>query len=382
MNGKQRLVIFVACLILGCLLVATKAASIGTSNSPKGSFSVTEANPLSWLFGSQFSIILPGKALQPGAYVEYNSNPYVDCGVCDIALTSSVDSYRIKVFNPNGNLIFDQLFQTNLLKCGKYGNLYFPWQIPAGAAPGRYRITSEVAVARPYGQNCIVDQDEGYFTVEGGPQCSDFSMTTLYCKDENTLCTKPSGSCSFACKQCDIMYGRGFKCHPDVQACKKTEVCGDGICDDFESATNCASDCTKCGDTFCTGGETALNCPDDCSVCGDGICNSGRENEWNCAKDCKKDAPIQVTIGGGNRGLWGAVSDFLFGPPAEEGTSQLGFLTGPGGVIGIVAFVLIAIGLFFLLTGRPRQGLVLMALGIGLLATSWITASLGWFGVK
>jgi len=68
-------------------------------------------------------------------------------------------------------------------------------------------------------------------------------------------------------------------------------VCGNGLCETGEDATNCPADCappgtTVCGNGICEPGEDATSCPADCApVCGDGICGPG-EDSTNCPADC------------------------------------------------------------------------------------------------
>jgi hypothetical protein len=63
--------------------------------------------------------------------------------------------------------------------------------------------------------------------------------------------------------------------------------CGDGACNDSETAVNCSADCAdSCGDTYCTGSENASTCPGDCSAsCGDTYCTH-TETCSSCVGDC------------------------------------------------------------------------------------------------
>lgn len=68
-------------------------------------------------------------------------------------------------------------------------------------------------------------------------------------------------------------------------------ICGDGYCEDGETALSCPADCRTgavCGDGVCNGSENRASCATDCPIdpfCGDGVCN-GAENLANCAEDC------------------------------------------------------------------------------------------------
>jgi hypothetical protein len=62
--------------------------------------------------------------------------------------------------------------------------------------------------------------------------------------------------------------------------------CGDGTCrSTFESASSCVQDCGYCGDGTCYGGEDANWCIADCGWCGDGTC-AGNEDVYSCGADC------------------------------------------------------------------------------------------------
>lgn len=69
-----------------------------------------------------------------------------------------------------------------------------------------------------------------------------------------------------------------------------TGSCGDGTCDADETAASCPADCATdtCGNGTCDGDETAESCPDDCdepATCGNGTCDDG-ETAVNCPADC------------------------------------------------------------------------------------------------
>lgn len=244
-------------------------------------------NFFSDIFDAIFAIVQPSVNVQPGTVVGFDSHEYMDCGLCDVyRYPTSIDGYRIKVFNSAGNLVADQFFQNGVgsthMSCGNYANFYYQYTVPSGAATGNWRITLEVAVSPiwPALPECIVAQDEGTFTV--GTSCANKDTTVEYCVDVNTRYYKPAGTCSVQYTNCDDVYGQGFKCQDGK--CQQVEVCGDSICDDFENPYNCYVDCGSCGDTLCTGPETYQNCPQDCYYCGDGVCNAGEA--LGCGADC------------------------------------------------------------------------------------------------
>lgn len=70
---------------------------------------------------------------------------------------------------------------------------------------------------------------------------------------------------------------------PSVDATPSS--CGDGACDDDETADTCPLDCI-CGDGVCKGTETAQSCQADCpAVCGDKACTPP-EDSAKCPEDC------------------------------------------------------------------------------------------------
>ena len=72
----------------------------------------------------------------------------------------------------------------------------------------------------------------------------------------------------------------------------RSAVCGNGVCEEPESALQCDRDCGAgrvCGNGLCETGETAATCETDCfgfvAICGNGICE-GTETATTCAADC------------------------------------------------------------------------------------------------
>lgn len=237
---------------------------------------------------NNFAVIQPNINVQPGDTVQFDAREYMDCGICDLArYQATIDGYRIKVFNNYGNLIDDNFFYNEPnqpwgLRCGEYSNIAYQYTVPESAQEGTWRIELEVAISPvwPPDPECIVAQDEGTFTV--GTSCANKDQELRYCIDENTQYYKPAGSCVATYTNCDDIYGNGYKCQDTV--CKLVEICGDGICDDFENSQNCYEDCGYCGDKRCNGPETAETCPEDCYACGDGTCLESEK--MYCGQDC------------------------------------------------------------------------------------------------
>jgi len=73
-----------------------------------------------------------------------------------------------------------------------------------------------------------------------------------------------------------------------------SKICGDGICDEDETKSNCCIDCGcpsgyECRDNVCVTTTTILPTTSTIfqpSECGNNICDEG-ENCYNCPKDCK-----------------------------------------------------------------------------------------------
>src|SRR3989344_2323300 len=92
---------------------------------------------------------------------------------------------------------------------------------------------------------------------------------------------------------CDVQGGEKnpdslYYCPDD---CGAAEDCGNGICDEDETADSCPEDCQAsgyCGDGTCDENENNETCPDDCGVqpvCGNGVCEEG-EDLYSCEADC------------------------------------------------------------------------------------------------
>jgi len=71
--------------------------------------------------------------------------------------------------------------------------------------------------------------------------------------------------------------------------------CGDGTCDNGESACSCPDDCPgSCGDGCCHPAESCASCPQDCLIgCGDRCCAAGEESS-TCPNDCATLADIAL----------------------------------------------------------------------------------------
>jgi len=236
----------------------------------------------------QAAFIQPSDNVSPGDTVQFDSYLYMDCGVCGVPFNVQLDGYTIKVFQPNGNggfnMVEEEQYYVDNLYCGDYGNVGYYYTVPNDATPGLWKIEVEIASNyNPYQPGCIVAQDEGYFTV--GQTCDDYAEEVRFCSDDNQVSLyKPANSCNYESIECS-RYGAGYKCNDVTGNCELMEVCGDGVCDDFESHSNCYVDCGFCGDHFCDEGyENKDTCPEDCSICGDGECY-GSEVYW-CGADC------------------------------------------------------------------------------------------------
>lgn len=89
----------------------------------------------------------------------------------------------------------------------------------------------------------------------------------------------------FTDQDCDN-YVDIYENYPELEGA----LCGDGICNGWETYLNCESDCRR-GDNTCPNGtcefwETVATCPEDCpGYCGDGLCWPG-ESLGNCPEDC------------------------------------------------------------------------------------------------
>ena len=103
----------------------------------------------------------------------------------------------------------------------------------------------------------------------------------------------------------DCSCGDGV-CAPDeVGTCANDCLvsCGNAKCDPWETPKSCAADCAGCGDGWCAGAESAVSCPADCAgrcadaalysdlyrICGDGVCaDSGCQDPETC-RSCPQD---------------------------------------------------------------------------------------------
>ena len=184
----------------------------------------------------------------------------------------------------------------------------------AGAKPTCYPSTDTSGNACHYNVTSCVPTC-GNNTVEAGEQCDGTNLNGATCAalgysggtPSCTLCKLTSIGCTSVCgnnkaegdEQCDgpdlngvtcqsLGYSHGTNpgcttgaggCKFDVLACS----CGDGVCGQGETATNCPGDC-HCGDGTCNAGqgETFATCPGDCPAsCTDGFLN-GAETGTDC----------------------------------------------------------------------------------------------------
>lgn len=261
-----------------------------------GQYFIGTANLASFLHSAGIITDIGGGSCSPGSQIAFDSHPYLNCGSCDQArYSTTIKGYVIKVFNPTGNMVQESNLpagtgSTNLL-CNQYANIYYPYTVPLDAQSGTWRITLEMAVppSNPFGGygDCVVALDQGTWTV--GSTCPNYASLEKYCYSENVAHYKPANSCKTTDVICSEQFGAGYRCDYSTGGCAKIEICGDGICDDYENQKGgsfyCYKDCGRCGDNICsTPDETPTNCPSDCSSCGDGKCDS--REELYCPKDC------------------------------------------------------------------------------------------------
>jgi len=84
-----------------------------------------------------------------------------------------------------------------------------------------------------------------------------------------------------------------FYCSSNQPVSGGAVVCGDGLCDGYETTANCPADCAAgaaaaCGNGTCEVSETNTSCPADCTIttCGNGTCDAATETTANCPADC------------------------------------------------------------------------------------------------
>ncbi len=136
------------------------------------------------------------------------------------------------------------------------------------------------------------------------PKCAGLITCAKACKDESCRdnCGKAIGEdravfgLLFAMTTC----GTEKKC---LEAEVTSPVCGDGKCDEGETAASCAKDCGKtgpvCGNESCEEGETPSTCPQDCkpaAKCGNEKCEAG-ESYTTCPTDCQCKADSECGEG-------------------------------------------------------------------------------------
>ncbi len=141
----------------------------------------------------------------------------------------------------------------------------------------------------PLGESCINPADDaGLLACQTGLFCDVTGGNTATCskkKGEGEPCDTYANQCAdgLACTHVDP----GDVCQPlvvDHAYCLGSLRCGDGLCQDDETATSCPQDCQgsgPCGDGICQQGEAEI-CLEDC--CGDGYCEEVEATM--CPQDC------------------------------------------------------------------------------------------------
>jgi hypothetical protein len=103
-------------------------------------------------------------------------------------------------------------------------------------------------------------------------------------------------SCSGETNCCWYSGDLGDSCYYSTSGCDvvETEWCGDGICNNSETASSCYSDCAAtetedyCGDGICSTTESTTSCPSDCAV--SVSCISNTYNSFTNSSDCSYSA--------------------------------------------------------------------------------------------
>ena len=135
--------------------------------------------------------------------------------------------------------------------------------------------------------NCIVDC--------GGPD-DPIGCVQAKCPSELKACADAPdctkllnclSSCSTASETCFDKCFEGFTEQSLPKAFLALSQCGE---------KNCSGGSGGCGNGICEDGETPTNCKLDCKppkpTCGDGKCESPQENGFTCPKDCQQTKPV------------------------------------------------------------------------------------------
>ena len=113
------------------------------------------------------------------------------------------------------------------------------------------------------------------------PHCADVTETTC----PSAVCDVADVSCP--AHECDVQHDC-FACEFDAGPLCPSP-CGNGHCEDGESAEGCPVDCGPCGDGVCGHhevGPAGGTCPADClAACGNGQCEGGESPQF-CLVDC------------------------------------------------------------------------------------------------
>lgn len=126
----------------------------------------------------------------------------------------------------------------------------------------------------------------------GTPGCVDKDLTECVCDLQPSCCGEGAGWLD-ACV--DLVEDGGCgSCQPPV--------CGDTICNGFETCYTCVEDCgqcASCGDNHCSFAENCTNCPADCTlcICGDGSCDAPMEDCAGCTADCGECGSVECGDG-------------------------------------------------------------------------------------
>ena len=168
-------------------------------------------------------------------------------------------------------------------------------------------LVSVLALAAVLAFACKDDQEEG---TDCGSVCSRVCETPV-CIEDKTCDLKAGETCSTCavdCGTCSALCANGEKDEASKEEgidcgglcpnkCEKvcvpnnkceTDLVAKGLAKSNENSENCAQDC-YCGDGTCDEKESATSCPKDCQgtpTCGDGTCDA-TEDSTSCPADCK-----------------------------------------------------------------------------------------------